>query len=559
MKGEFTKPAFLVTSVILLIVLFIRTTRGIDLTDEMQYYGEIKGLLTSGKLFTNDLFIQQSVYVLFYPVFYIYHLFFGYDGFVFFGRIIMSTLSVVLFFYAYRKLLSFGFSPAVASLTSFSLIFAVPFHGIFAPSYNTISQMLWIVFALKFFEWKRNGVMFWGLFPIVMFFVHPTSAVVTSLLVLTRQLVDRDFSRIRKLLMVYVAGVLLASPVIFYFAHLQEYLASIAFSSGYGVGTAFFSSGKQVIILTLVFCFMIAGLFLSRFTSSERLSALMILSLVVVTILLLSGKASYGYAHSVARALSFLSAVAYGLALANIPADDTAAKSKIHWLVVLLLMFATTLGISSSNGVGQATGAFMVSLPILLGIAVTFAGRKEAEGKSSILNIGSVMLIPVLFVAHWVTFPYREDRWYSTNSTLHEVSAFKFIKTSQERSVFIDQMRQILKPVTLGKRTLIVSEYPALYFALDTSEETCMLYMHSLTSDKSEQVLMECLNKKSPEVVIDVLSENKHVTEDSRIKRVMKTYYTSRGFNCTSDPIQFNSGSEINPRLLKLTVCKEPE
>ena len=85
-RRNFTNSTFIATGLILLLILFIRVTRGLDLTDEMQYYGEIKGLIESGKLFSNDLFIQQTVYILFYPLFYLFHLAFGLEGFVFFGR-----------------------------------------------------------------------------------------------------------------------------------------------------------------------------------------------------------------------------------------------------------------------------------------------------------------------------------------------------------------------------------------------------------------------------------------------------------------------------------------
>ena len=157
-KYSITNYSFIATSLVLLLILFIRVTRGLDLTDEMQYYGEIKGLIETGRLFSNDLFIQQSVYILLYPAFYIYHALFGFEGLVFYGRLIMATLSVIVFLYCYRKFLEFKFSAPVASLTALSLTFSIPYHGVFAPSYNTISQVMWIIFAIRFFEWKPRNL-----------------------------------------------------------------------------------------------------------------------------------------------------------------------------------------------------------------------------------------------------------------------------------------------------------------------------------------------------------------------------------------------------------------
>lgn len=117
-RGKFSAPAFLAASAVLSLIFFIRTTRGLDLTDEMQYYGEIRGLIETGRLFSNDLFIQQSVYILLYPLFYLYHLTFGLDGLVLFGRLLMSILTASVFAYAYRKLLALEFSRSIASLTA---------------------------------------------------------------------------------------------------------------------------------------------------------------------------------------------------------------------------------------------------------------------------------------------------------------------------------------------------------------------------------------------------------------------------------------------------------
>ena len=222
MKSQATAPAFLVTGLMLLLVLFIRSTRGLDLTDEMQYYGQIKGLLESGILFSNDLFIQQSVYILLYPAFYIYHLAFGFEGLVLFGRLLMSIISIFIFLYAYQKLIKLEFSKTIASLTALTMVFAIPYHGIFAPSYNTISQVLWIVFTIKFFEWRRCSAVSWGMFPIIMFFAHPTSALVMSFVILVRLLVEREFRQIGRLFLVFSAGTLVTIPIILYFAEPQE-------------------------------------------------------------------------------------------------------------------------------------------------------------------------------------------------------------------------------------------------------------------------------------------------------------------------------------------------
>ena len=58
-----------VVTVLFIASLVLRIFIGIDLTDEMQYYLQILGMVETNSLFSNDLYIQQLVYLLFYPFF----------------------------------------------------------------------------------------------------------------------------------------------------------------------------------------------------------------------------------------------------------------------------------------------------------------------------------------------------------------------------------------------------------------------------------------------------------------------------------------------------------
>lgn len=555
-RYNFINTAFVATGLILLFILFIRVTRCLDLTDEMQYYGEIKGLIESGRLFSNDLFIQQSVYILFYPVFYLYHLAFGFEGLIFFSRLLMVFLTIVVFLFSYRRFMEFKFSSIVASLTALSLTFAIPYHGVFAPSYNTISQIIWIISTLKFFEWKQRSAISWGILTILMAFAHPTSAVTMSLLILARLLVERDFRQIFRLILVFILGGIIAVPVILSFAAPQEYLTSLTFSSGYGVGSSFFSSKPQLIVLFLIYTMFGACLLLWRQFRMVGFVLPTSLFIVVAVVSFYVGITKGGYNIRVVCILSSLSALAYIWSLSNSSDVDKKMRQHINWMVVALLVYATTLGVTSGNGIGQATGAFMVGLPLLLGIAVSIKPIKEISETFSLLNIACVPLVVALFVVHWSCYPYREDVWWQANQPIKSVPEFRFISTTPERDVFIQRMQNDLGPITKGKRTLIVGEYPGFYFVLGAQPETCMLYMHSLTSDKSKKALLNCMATKTPEIVVDIYSNNDISTDNSRIKNVMHNYYTQRGFNCTAIIIDLNSSGKYNPKQLNCYICK---
>lgn len=554
LKSSFNNTFFILTSLVLLLILYIRVTRGLDLTDEMQYYGEIKGLIETGKLFSNDLFIQQSVYILLYPVFYSYHKLFDYQGFVFFGRLIMAALTITIFIYAYRKLLELKFSAHVAGLTALSLTFAIPYHGIFAPSYNTISQVLWIIFVIRFFEWKQQRAISWAVIPVIAAFAHPTSAVMMAVLILMRMSFERDFKQVTKFILALLGGGIIALLIVLHFASPEAYLDSLKFSSGFGVGSAFFTSKSQQIILLLVFTIFAAIALFWKQLRNENFAWLACLVIAVSIAIFASGLANGAYTSRTIYVMSSLSALAYLWAISNYADENSELRQRSHWLVLSLLAFATTLGVTSGNGLGQATGSFMVGLPLLFGIAVSTSAGKENTVNAK-LKIICMALVCILFVTHWSRYPYREAGWWRVNQSIQSVPAFKFIATSQDRSDFLQQMKQALEPISQGKRTLIVSEYPVFYQTLNVSVETCMLYMHSLNSDKSESVLLKCLHEKNPEIVIDIHSNNDLAMVSSRIKNVMQDFYEKRSFSCEEKAINFSSDGKLNSNHVEYRVC----
>lgn len=554
LKVSFTNTSFIAALLVLLVILFIRVTRGIDLTDEMQYYGEIKGMIETGQLFSNDLFIQQSVYILFYPAFYIYHALFDFEGLIFFGRLLMAVLSIGVFLYAYRKFIQLKFSVFIASLTALSLTFGIPYHGIFAPSYNTLSQMLWIIFIIRFFEWKQHSIISWAVISVITAFAHPTSAIMMSVLVFLRLLQEQNYKQVAKLMLALLGGGLIVLPMVLYFAAPQDYLDSLTFSSGYGVGTVFFSGIKGPI--TLLSVYLMFGIGLLSWTSAQSInfSLLLCLTIAVAIVLLASGLAGGAYTYRTVYILASLSALAYVWVINNFKNCDSRARYQNHWLVLTLLVFATTLGITSGNGIGQATGAFMIGLPLLLAVAVNSDNNKGKMSNYLSKNI-IVILVPILLAANWNSYPYRESSWWQASQVIRAVPEFKLLYTSPSRIGFIQKMKHELEPMIQGKRTLIVSEYPGLYLALGAIPETCMLYMHSLTSDKSENALMGCLSEKKPEIVIDVLANRDRAREGSRIKRVLHSYYSRHGFNCINETMKFDP-DDNNPQQLTYTVCK---
>jgi hypothetical protein len=513
--------AFLFAGAALFLVLYVRVTRGIDFTDEMQYYGQIKGMIETGQLFSNDLFIQQIIYILFYPAFYFYHLIFNYTGFIFFGRLLLAIVSLFVYLYAYFKLRKINYSKIFSAITALTLTFAIPYHGIFAISYNTISQATWIVFLLKFIQWESRSIYSWAVLIIIAAFAHPASALIMTLLIILRLGVEHDFKKIIKLLAFVAIGCLVTVPVILSFATVQQYLDSLSFSSGYGVGTAFFRSEKDPLILMLIVLLFAVSFFYYQAAGILTRGALDI-GLTSASIIIVIWGGVTGYEYKTVLLLALLCIFFY-IKLLNSKIEKE-RRHTINWFVLCLIAYIATLGITSSNGIGQATGALMAGLPFFV-LQASTTNSNNAESSSSPLSLAPLLLGLLLFMTLWSRSPYREVEWWRASESITFVPAFQFIKTSNNRNNNLFQMQQNFGALTHSKKTLVVSELPVLYLLVNIHPTTCMLYMHSLTSDKSEDALRRCMINKKPEIIIDFYNNYNFSNSESRIKTVIKDIY----------------------------------
>ncbi|HVT72660.1 MAG TPA: hypothetical protein VHD61_05955 [Lacunisphaera sp.] len=116
---------------------------GLDFTDEMQYYGDIRSLVRSGHFFQDDLALQQLVYVFVWPFFKLHALLFPDERYlVLFGRLLLLAAYAGTGAFLWRALArAGGFSPAhrIAALAVF--VAWMPFQ-IFALSYNSVSYLM---------------------------------------------------------------------------------------------------------------------------------------------------------------------------------------------------------------------------------------------------------------------------------------------------------------------------------------------------------------------------------------------------------------------------------
>ena len=233
----------------LLIYLALKSTKGIDLTDEMQYYLQIKSLIEAGILFQNDLFFQQTVYIIFYPFFWGLNALFGYEGFIFTGRILFAFLILFFFIFCVHSLRKSEFEPKFIPLTALSMSVALVGLNIFAINYNSFSLFLLGLFLLQFLNWGKHSKTNIQLMPLLAIFSNPFLASAMAITIWIRFLADKDLGLIKKSLYLNGLGLMACALLIFQFSDLNVLIQSIEFTKEFSIGSAIFSSTYQILTL----------------------------------------------------------------------------------------------------------------------------------------------------------------------------------------------------------------------------------------------------------------------------------------------------------------------
>lgn len=504
--GLAERSALLWSLLCLLVVLGLRCIKGLDVTDEMQYYGQMAALARSGALFTTDLFIQQLVYLPFYPLLRGHWLLFGDVGLVLSGRLLLSVLLLGQFLYVQHWFRRRGSQAIHAVLIALCLTFVATYHGIFAISYNSMSQVAWVVFCLWFMDSHLAHPWRWAALIVLTAFAHPAAAVAMSCLVLVRWGHARQMGQVWRWFGWMVGFGLVALCLTLSFTSLASLHQSLAFSSGFAVGNALWSQPSQWrLALAYPALLMLTGVQFFQMPATRIRWLVLLLSLCLLYGIrhLCVKHLAYGYTGELTRLGLWL--VVIGGIWATAVRDRTLVGRGISsWgLRSALAVQFLVLTLTSSNGLGQGVGGVMVAVPLLLGLAslsaVPASAKQGGHGLTWVLT-----LVLLLYVTHWSHCPYRDQRWYQLAGGGSDVAAFKYIDVSASTQTLLNETRGAFLRDVAGKSVWIASELPALYFALKVHPSSCMLYMHSVGGASSEQALQACLATRSPEVIIDI-------------------------------------------------------
>lgn len=547
---------------LLLVSLVVRCTHGLDLSDEMQYYGQIAALTAKGRLFETDLFIQQLVYLPFYPLFKLHAALFEQAGLVLFGRLLLAACLLALFVYSRQRMRALGGGYVETGVAALALTFAAGYHGIFAISYNTISQLGWVLFLLWFVEWPAGYWWRWATLVVLTGLAHPAAAVLMGVLLTARLIIERRWRDLLAWLAWAVLMSCLALGLLFAFTAWQDVWQSLVFSKGFAVGSSLLADPSQwraaCVFLALLF---VLNLLPVRWLARWPWSWIWCLVAVLVIRSLLIRHPDSGYTGNVVRMTAGLLVVALARWRAGLDPHDASAARRMRWLSWGIAAHFLTLVITSSNGLGQGTGAMLVALPLLLGLtpAASVSGSRlgptSGKGRPSGAIVAGLLLL--LSLVLWSVGPYRDSRWYQPASQVSTVPAFRYIWTSPAHVNWLNAFQQRLAEPLHGQDVLIVSEKPALYFALGAVPQTCMLYMHSTGAPAAADVLNTCLARRHPAFVLYVQPDG---AEDGRVGPVQKLsadFAQARGLHCQTDQVVWPQAGEPAMGSVHYSLCRQ--
>jgi hypothetical protein len=551
----------------LILVLLLRCRFGLDVTDEMQYQGQILGLVESGRLFSTDLFIQQLVYLLFLPFYQLHHWLFGEVGLVLFGRLLLAASLLGLYAFSRRSLLDWHASRWQAGLAALAITFAVPFHGIFALSYNTVSQCAWVVFLFWYLEPSRVSPWRWMLLMAVAGLAHPVAAVIMATLLLAALLrSERRVAWFAWLTPLVVVGASTVAVVLAHasWGHLQE---ALVFSRGFGVGghavwshlPSRYSALAYVVVLAVVLWLPV------KRSWYPALGAVVLLGLCGFMIWagkhLIRGHWSYGYTTELTQVVAVLAAGACLLAKLWPVVDGPVHATLLRRLFVVSGAHFLVLVGTSSNGLAQGLGALMVTVPVALALMSARLGR-QVPGLEAVAVMPSLLVL-VLAAMHWSVAPYRDQPWFRGARGEIDVPAFRFLSVSSPNLSLLQAYRSAFERELSGRPALIASERPGLYLALAARPQTCMLYMHSSGDEASSAALARCLDSRRPDVILDIVG---HAPDGAAtpLRQIMLDQASKRGMACQEGALDEHwihapvDAPDVRYRLCKTSMSIAP-
>ncbi len=544
-----------------LCLLTMRSLIGLDFTDEIQYYYQAIGLAETNRFFSNDLYIQQLVYVFVLPFFKAYLFAFGDTGIILFGRALCVIGLIFLCWFCCRRLVGLGLEPSNALLAAVALSFAVTHHSIFAVSYNTVAQAMWIVFALLFASPKTVRPWWWAATIVVAGVAYPVAGLVMAAILLIYLLVSKQFDPLLRVIGFGLLFGALGLAVILSLTDFEDVMRSLRFSSGFSVGSFWTDREMQRDYLAILLL-MLAALFAP---APRGLRNLLLVVLFCLTCLFL-----FAIVHDIlefrAAGLPYpgprtdtLAGWPVLCAVAQFTAR-TAARSNgsSEWPIravgiVAICQFTAFAG-TSSGGVIAGVAAMMILLPIATALATL--GIRAERGVGRWMPHALLFGVLSIYLTLWQLTPYRDPSTFFVGRSFTDVSIFKGILVSNEKVPVIEAFQKEFDGKTEGQGGLILSGFPGIYAVLEAKPETCMIYNHFVSDPQIAGALIECIGSKSPKFILN-LEDHATLEERTRTKEEITSHIAkANSLECERGSVEFEAVFPGMSDAVAYTFCQ---
>ncbi len=499
--------------VLTFVYLSVKVFFSLDLTDEMQYYGQIQSLVVSDKLFNSDLFFQQSVYLVFYPIFKVFfYLNPELHYFILFGRIVYLALILVTVWSFAKLMQSYGSSLNVQMIIS-SLLIAILAHRIFSVSYNTVSYCL-IVLVLSFWfrRFKTPNTFVVGLGCALLTISYPPVGIsLTAMLCIMRAVSDRGVMGALSFgaTSIFLFTTIVVAAYVFGMIETRNVLDAIEFSQNFGSVGSVQTFGLAGLGLLGFFLAIIVANFLMIIELPKKLA--IVLTSGWVRVLVLAGAfvlicSSFFHTQywKLSPILIFLVVVFAAL--------SRGMTKKSHPMFFAFMNIGTVIGatysLSSGDSFYQLPFGLSLLIPFML-FSMSVSGQKADAVKQSenfsqagVGYFGAAAFIVLVFFS--LGHPYREGYIYKLDSIIYDVPAFKGIFTSHVKHELISTAVGMVNENNIepNSSVLVVGPNPWLYFALRAKPVTPMFYMHFSGSGKVYELIEDRLVGQRPDWVL---------------------------------------------------------
>jgi hypothetical protein len=491
------KPGLIVYLFLIFLFTATLTSRiffGIDFGDEFQHYLQLKSITQSGDLFFSDLFFQQSVYLLTYPITKIYVGIFGYESLFLFGRILHAVITLIFFLIILKTLIKANYALIYASIAAISVSLSAVVVGVFSVNYNSMTFLFYALFMVQFMIWDKKDK--WIFFmPVSCVLTNPFISIVMFSLVWLRLYKENENKLLRNGFIIQCFCLVILASLLHLVTNLQTIIDSIEFTKSFSIGSALMGSKNQLIVVLMSISF---SFLISRF-SEKNLERLILILFINLLFFFIVFELNNPLDYKLFRTLSIIAlgiTLFYKIYFFEIEED----KNKIRWFFSATFISCIIFSISSSNGLNQTF------VPLLISIIILFLSRNYKEVKKTIVYIS--LLFPLFLFSHALVDGYRDKGALFNNNLIEGVPELKYISTTSKKKNYIELIKKEFSFLK-DKKLTIIGNTPINYIITGSVPETCMIFMRNSEILKSLNPLRGCLKKKNPEYVLTFLEENK--------------------------------------------------